>query len=181
VLWIFERNWIPYYAAFPFATLNRETTALLIVTFALTQFGALRRVALARHLAAQVALWFAIKALLHVAFADNPGVGQYWAGALRNSWTALQDPANLATLATVFGFLWLPLAWFAREIREPSVRRAVLAVPLYCAACAAMAQVLELRVYGEALPLVVLGVACGVAGRLARRVPAVAVPPPAPV
>ena len=172
ILWIREQRWSWYYWIFPFATLNRETTSFLIVVFALTQFGKMKWWTLAQHVVVQVAIWLCIKTLLSLTFAKNPGIGDYYADALKDNWAALREPATWRTVSLVFGVLWLPLIVFARYIREPFVRRALFVVPLFFAVTFVLAQFDELRIYGEMLPLVVLGVACGVSGWRARRVTA---------
>lgn len=162
VLWIREQRWAWYYWVFPFATLNRETTSFLIVVFALTQFGKMRWFELAQHLASQFAIWIGIKLLLNFTFSRNPGIGEYYADALKDNWALVKVPASWGTLILVFGFLWLPLLVFARHIQDRFARRALCVVPLFFAFSFVLAQFDELRIYGEMLPLVVLALACGV-------------------
>jgi len=169
LLWIQQRRWSWYYWVFPFATLNRETTSFLIVAFALTQFGRMKWLPYFEHLAAQAAIWLCIKWLLGMTFEKNPGIGEYYADALKDNLAALREPSTYGSLSLVFGFLWLPLILFAWSIRESFVRRAVLVVPLFFCVTFLLAQFDELRIYGEMLPLVVLALACGVAGWRANR------------
>ncbi|MBK8178617.1 MAG: hypothetical protein IPK67_06950 [Planctomycetes bacterium] len=169
VLWIRDQDWPKYYWLFPLATLNRESTSFLIAVFALTQFGRLRLSALAAHLAVQTAIWITIKALLQFTFIKNEGVGAYFAEALSYNWSLRGEPERWWTLSMVYGFLWIPLAWLSRHVRDPFVRRSLVLVPLFFVVSYVLAQFDELRVYGEMLPLVVLGVAVGARDRRARR------------
>jgi hypothetical protein len=180
LVWMRDQRWAAYYWLFPFATLNRESTALLIAIFALTQFGRLRPVPLALHLAAQLAIWGVFKVLLAYTFKRNEGVGAVYDGALAYNWSLAGEPLRWATLATAFGFLWVPLVVLARHVQDRFVRRALAVVPLFVASCFVVAQFDELRVYGELLPLVLLGVACGAVGRRARRTASPATAPSAP-
>jgi len=169
LLWIRRGQWAWYYWVFPFATLNRETSVFLILIFALTQFGKMSWWSLAQHLAVQTAIWLSIRALLGMTFKHHPGVGDFYADALKDNTAALRHASTWMTLSLVFGLLWLPLAIFVRWVREGFVRRALLVVPLFFAAALDLAQFDELRIYGEMLPLVVLGLACGVSGWRASR------------
>lgn len=161
LLWIREERWSAYYWMFPFATLNRETTSLLVLAFAFTQFGKLKWSSYAQHLVVQVAIWACIKRLLWFTFLHNPGIGEYYAKALEDNWAGLHEPTMWETLAWAIAFLLLPLAILAPRAREPFVRRAALLVPLFFAVSFVLAQFDELRIYGELIPFVVLGVACG--------------------
>ena len=180
VLWIQQGRWAWYYWVFPFATLNRETTSFLVLIFALTQFGQMKWSTYAQHLAVQIAIWICIKWLLGFTFAKNPGVGEYYADSLKENWAAVQHPSTWLTLSMVFGFLWLPLLVFAHYLRGTFARRALLVVPLFFVVSFALARFDELRIYGEMVPLVVLGLACGTSvsreARRARRATAPSVP-----
>ena len=61
-----------------------------------------------------------------------------------------------------------------RHIRESFVRRMLWVVPLFFVVSFKFAQFNELRIYGEMLPLVVLGLACSVEGWRAQRSPVLA-------
>ncbi len=170
VLWIRQQRWAWYYWIFPLATLNRETTSFLILIFALTQFGQMKWSAYAQHIVVQVVIWLCIKWLLGLTFARNPGVGEYYADSLKENWAAVHQPSTWWTMSMVFGFLWLPLVVFSHYLRERFVRRALLVVPLFFAVSFALARFDELRIYGEMVPLVVLGLGCGTSvSRSARR------------
>ncbi|MEO6709628.1 MAG: hypothetical protein ABI054_02710 [Planctomycetota bacterium] len=172
LLWIRRGQWSWYYWVFPFATLNRETSLFLILIFGLTQLGKLSLWSLAQHIAVQAAIWLCIRWLLAMTFKHHPGVGDFYADALKDNLAALRHATTWMTLSLVFGFLWLPLAIFLRWVREDFVRRALIVVPVFFAAALGLAQFDELRIYGEMLPLVVLGLACGVSGWRASRVTA---------
>ena len=169
LLWIRTRNWAAYYWMFPLATLNRESTYCLIAIFALTQLGRMGILALAGHLALQTAIWIALKLLLGWTFARNEGAGAYVEEAWRYNWSLRGDAERWLTLAMVFGFLWIPFALLAPRARDPFVRRAAAFMPIFFVIGYVFAQFDELRVYGEMLPVIVLGVACGTKDRGAPR------------
>lgn len=169
--WMHARHWPAYYWLFPFATLNRETTSVLVVLFLLTQWKAMPIHRLMLHLAVQTAIWFGIKWLLQRTFGNNGGVGEYYGDALRDNLALLSQPAKLFAMTMVFGYLWLPLLFVAHRIREPFARRALLGLPLFFALGFRFAQFDELRIYGEGVPLVILGLATGFTGRRAASDP----------
>lgn len=165
--WMHARNWPAYYWLFPFATLNRETTSVLVVLFLLTQWKSMPIHRLALHVAVQTAIWLGIKWLLQRTFGKNGGVGEYYGDALRDNSALVSEPAKLFAMTMVFGYLWLPLLFVVRRIREPFARRALLGLPLFFVLGFCFAQFDELRIYGEGVPLVILGLATGFAGRRA--------------
>jgi hypothetical protein len=169
VLWIRERRWAAYYWLLPLATLNRETTAFLVAVFALTQFGELKPASYLLHLATQAAIWLGIVGLIQYTFARNEGLGFFFSGALKYNWSLSGEGGRWATLALVYGCLWIPLALLARHVDDAFVRRALPVVPVYFAIAYCMAQFDEVRIYGEMLPLVILGLACGARGWRAQR------------
>ena len=62
-----------YYVVFALAVLNKETSALITVVFALAWWDRLPRAAVARHVLFQIVIWMAIRGAVLYIFRDNPG------------------------------------------------------------------------------------------------------------
>ena len=152
-----RRWWSAYYIVFALGTLNKETTLFLAGVQLLTTWGAIPRRIVAQHLAAQLAIWIAIKFALHYAFSANPGVGSI-PNVLEPNLRALLTPAALFSLASVFGFLWIPVAAFHKQIADPFARRALWVCLPYALGAFYVGSIVELRVWGELIPLIALGV-----------------------
>ncbi len=73
LLGLFKQRWVLYYAAFALGCLNKETMVLATMVFLIWQWPRLRRRALLGHAAAQLAIYAAIKLILHAVYAANPG------------------------------------------------------------------------------------------------------------
>ena len=159
-------RWVVYYPLFALATLNRETACFLTIVHVLTRLDPRRLGALAAHVAAQTAIWAAIKLGLAATYDGNPGVGGWDRGAWSQNLISLREPRTWLLLASSFGFLWIPLAAFGHRIADAFARRALLVLPVMLAAGLRLAVVDELRIYGEGIPLVVLGLVALAAGRL---------------
>lgn len=163
------RAWIPYYLLFAVGTFNRETTCFLTVAHVLTSWRAGARARTLAHAAAQLAIWIAVKWLLQWLYRRAPGPDQFQAVWSENlQWLA--EPRAWGTLALAFGGLWLPLIALARFVREPWIRRALLVVPVFALGISFTGVWVELRIWGEVVPLVLLGVVAGWLGWRARRI-----------
>ena len=167
-------RWALFYPLFVVATLNRETSCFLAVVVLITGAGRWPRRRLLRHGLVQAALWLAVKGALWVRFQQNTDL-QYSnaAGLLKNTLAdnlaAAGDPRTWLLLPAVYGYLWIPLLVFRRRLPDPWLRRALLAVPLFHLVMLVPGEILELRIYADMLPLVVLGlVGAGAGGRPAR-------------
>lgn len=142
-------RWGLYYPAFVAATLTRETTVFLPILLLLVgPRGDERPRALAAHAAAQFAIWGAIKLALGWIYRHNPGSGAY-ADTLDDNLRLLSSPGAIARVLGCFGFLWVPVALGASRIEDPFVRRALRVVPLWFASMIMVANLYELRVFGE--------------------------------
>ncbi len=167
-----ESRWFVFYPLFVLASYNRETTFVLSVVYALTALGRepWRRIAL--HVSAQAALWFAVKYSLYL---SNPrAVGAkmllYRPNAEKNE-EALGELSTYLWLATSFAFAWIPLLLWWRAQRDPWTRRALWIVPLYALLMFRAANWGELRVWGELIPIVLLGAGAALTGRWLRPTP----------
>ena len=154
--------WRWFYPLFVLATLNRETSCFLTVVILLAGWGRWPWRRLLAHVAAQTALWLAVKWALWSVFQHNIDL-QYGdaAGLFKLTWTDnLAAARHLRTwllLPAVYGYLWMPLLLVYGRLADPWLRRALLAVPLFHVAMLVPGEILELRIYAEMLPLVVLG------------------------
>jgi hypothetical protein len=139
------------------ATFNRETTVFLTIAFVLTRFGRMPLVPLGLHAAAQATIWVAVKLVLDRLYGANPGVGGYYAHAFTENLAMLAAPENYLLLASSFGFLWIPLLVFGRRIEDEFARRALLVLFPCFAVGLKLAVFDELRIFGEMIPIVLLG------------------------
>jgi len=152
-----RRWWIAYYAVFTLGTLNKETTLFLSGVLLLVRWNELPRRTLAMHVLAQLALWIALKFALQQAFVANAGIGPL-PNTLVPNLRALLTPAAVFSIASVFGFLWIPVAAFHGRIADPFVRRASWICVPYALGAFYVGSIVELRVWGELIPLIALGV-----------------------
>lgn len=152
-LLLLERRWAAYLTVFAVATLNRETSFLLLFLSLAAGWDTLPRGRLLALLAAQTAFWAAAKAALFVAFADNPGFGLAANTVVENLFALLHHPADGLTLLLFMGAAWVPvlLAW--RRLQVPLLRRGLLACGAHFAIALFTAYIYEVRVFGEYLPL----------------------------
>lgn len=170
-----------YYAVFAVAVLNRETVAFVTLVFLAYRWADCGWPSRIAHVAAQAAIWLAVKIGLFFLFCDNPGAGlistspgDYGASAAATSrlWGNLQALTELGTglrTASVFGFLWLILLARWGELRDPLVRGGlILVVPSFLIVHLLVGNLSELRLYNELVPLVALGIA-ELAARRERR------------
>lgn len=162
-----RRAWLAYYVLFALGTLNRETTCFLTLVHATTGWKSTPRARLFAHLAAQIALWIALKLALRELYTGSRGadVAQWtW----RENWDALRDPASWRWFLLAFGGTWIPLALFFRRITSPWIRAALVATLPMLAGLFVVGVWTELRIFGELVPLVALGLAALVCGNEAR-------------
>ena len=69
----------------------------------------------------------------------------------------LSEPLNYVLLASNFGYLWIPLLAFGTRIRDDFTRRALLVLIPYFLVGLRIDVFDELRIFGEMIPLVLLG------------------------
>jgi len=152
---ILSRNRLLFYAIFILATLNRETALFLPLLFFLRQLKeddsithALRRV---RPLAvAELVLQLAIWAGLRVW--SNSLVPRGTFGEARfipQNIHFLLSPLHWPTLASVFGFLWVPLLLFYKRIPNVFIQRCLLLAPLWLLLMFKYGDLLEIRIHSE--------------------------------
>nr|MBK7068490.1 hypothetical protein [Deltaproteobacteria bacterium] len=163
---LLKRRYGWFYLVFVVATVNRETSILLTVAFLAMAYGRepLRR--LAGHAAAQAALWVVTTSALRHAFADNPGAGTYelhlWGNLELTRQILLGANTMLgAAMPLLFGgaYAIVPFFW---SRRSTEAKRLLWLVPVEFAIMFFVGNILELRIYDDALLIVLLN-ACLVA------------------
>ena len=164
-LWLLRRrSWGAYYALFALGTLQRETTCFLTLVHLATEWRSTPRARLVAHLAAQAALWLAIKWALREHYADARG-----ADVAQSTWRenldALASLPSWRWFLLAFGGTWIPLLVGWKRIESAWLRAALLACVPALAGLFLVGVWTELRIFGELVPLVALGVVAVVAGR----------------
>ena len=153
LVWLIERRWGRFAAVFAIGTLNRETTIFLALAALLVEWeGPHRRHALLRFLALS-GLWLMIKTALAWLYRDNPGLGLFASGRPANNLAILGDWRVLVRLTSFAGFTWMPALIFYRRIANRDLACALWIVPPYLMAMMLVANLNELRIYGELVPL----------------------------
>jgi hypothetical protein len=144
---------------FAVATLNRETTLLLLPFWAVSQsldkndHLSLKRMMRPRVLVVVLPLalyWTAWHHIVYSIFATNPS--EYYSRLLFNlkCFTRLR---YWPQLASAFAFLWPALIAGRRHITDPQLRAWLSLLPVWYAVMLVWAVMTETRVFGELLPL----------------------------
>jgi hypothetical protein len=150
---IYKKRWPLFYVLFAIATVNRETTCFLTFIYFFTALGSEKRGVIAVHCGAQLVIWAAIKYMLHLKFASNPGeISQ--SGIFVNL-EILSDPSIYYYVFSNMGFLWLPTFLLWRKIRVDFVRRSLLVAVPFLLGNLFVGQYTEIRGFGELIPVVV--------------------------
>lgn len=162
---ILARRFAAFYVVFIVATLNRETTLFLPFFFFLWQLNddcrlveALLNVKLSQlgELATQLAIWGGIHTWAESTVA---GGSHLWRNYLLQNIHFLLDPLHWCTMASVFGFLWIPYLVFFRDIPSVYLRRcAVLIVPWFVMMLL-FGDLLEIRIHSEWISYIAVCVA----------------------
>jgi hypothetical protein len=174
LLFLHRQDWKRFYPLLLLATLNRETALFLTVVYVFTAFGTRPRRAVIVHTLAQLALWGAAKASLYVLYRSNPGLGIFESQLASNlAW--LSQPAVLIEVASLWGFVWIPVLIWGRSIPDDFVRRSLWAALPYVLALGTVGVVHEMRIYAEFIPLM-LGAFWLIVVRLAQGQPDVSGP-----
>jgi hypothetical protein len=150
---LYRERMAPYYLLFAVASLNRETTCFLTVVYVLTALGKVRPKTILLHTAAQLAVWVAVKYVLYLLFASNPGDGLF-AFRFGANLEALASARGWLTFLSFMGFTWIPVLAWCRRIPDRFVRRSLLVVPPYVLGMFCVGYVLELRIYADLIPIV---------------------------
>ncbi len=181
-----RRQWKWFLAVFPVACLNRETTFLLSLVFAVHYYPLVERQFLVKMLAVQGLIYLAIRVPLLWLFKDNPGnavevflpVQLYVLSQI----FAFSPIGLLALLFVLCGFAILALMLYRWNAKPPFLREAAMvAVPLLVVSYLVFGLPFEIRVFYEAFPVVFLLCVAPVFSRFAHEMQGVSPRrPPAP-
>lgn len=151
---IYRKNWFIYYPVFILATFNRETTIFLTLVYLFTNFKKDKLTSIVIHVLFQVILWLSIKKVLAMLYAGNPGPGVFLVLFSSNISRLIGDPRKIAVLASSFGFIWVPVVYYFRLIPDSFVKRSLLVAFPFFAGMFIVANIIELRLFGELIPIV---------------------------
>jgi len=163
LLWLREERWRAYYLLLPFGILNRETAAILIAIFTLTQAGKMAWPRYAGHLLAQLAILVGVKGALWIAFHHNIANASAFYDQLNGQYYLLR---NLDFLRSGLAFtfcagLWLPFLLALGRLRDSFLRRAVWVIPPFLLVMLLVGNLWEFRIFTELLPLMMAVMAAG--------------------
>lgn len=156
-----RRRWL-YYPVFLLATFNRESTLFLPLFFFLAQ---LREDVSLGEAMKSVRAWVVGETVLQLAvWKGIRMLCDHWVGkgviAYKEHFPQnihfLLDPLHWATIASVFGFLWIPYVIYFRDIRSVLLRRWALLTPLWFAVMLGAGDLLEIRINSEWMPYMAL-------------------------
>ncbi|RJP53221.1 MAG: hypothetical protein C4586_01820 [Anaerolineaceae bacterium] len=169
LIFLRQKKWWLYYPVFILGVFNRETICFLTLTYVLTNWKTEPRNKLFLHILAQILLWVGIKTFLWWFFYKNTGESIWYAdifGLFKNSWqfnlNILSNPMAYSDIVSVYGYLWIPLIALWKFIPDRWLRSAILTVPLFHLVMLIPGEINETRIFGEMLPLVILGVVAGI-------------------
>lgn len=154
-----RREWWVYYPLFVVATLNRETTCFLTVAYVCVALGRERLPVIAGHVAAQAVLWVGIKTGLGALYADNVvlslGSTGLFSNQLARSGRILTAVPGLTYLALMtMGGAAVVASLLRRRIGDGRLLRLFGVVPPFFLGMIIVGELLEVRIYGELIPLV---------------------------
>lgn len=167
-MWTLHKcKWGLYYPIFIIASFNRETSCFLTIYMLLLMLNAKPFPRLFSHVVFQAALWVVIKLFLYYLYGGNSNLEYANVGGVFK-FTLMDNLAQnwiktAVLLPSVYGLLWIPLGYYASYVRPYELRRALLIVPLFHLLMIIPGEVLELRIYAEMIPVVIIGVIMGVA------------------
>ena len=158
---LYQRKWVGYYLVFAIGAWNRETVCFLTIAYLITSLGRDNLRTILTHCVAQLLLWSVVKAILYSMYHDNSGAGlfqRYHTGTLSTHLStnleALLNPTLLLLVFSSFGFIWLFVIVRYSKIQDPFVRRALHVVWPYILGMMWVANIDEIRVWGELFPYV---------------------------
>lgn len=157
-----RRSWIALYTIFVLATLNRETALFLAALPLLCLWNRMPLPRLLLHSLVLGLLWLALKSGIHMLVAPDALPFQIQIGS--NLAALVSNPLDSLQIASVFAFAWVPVLLFNHRLDDDGLRRSLLLVPAWFAAMAVVANIHEIRVFAELIPLVWLA-ACLLAAR----------------
>ena len=169
---IYQKKWLYFYLTFVLATVNRETSCFLTMTFLLVYFKQMENRKLFFHFAAQLFLWLAVKLAVGHIFANSPG--PVFITQIRNNFNFLTNPYfgslahnenvagsvifevvfKIAYLVGNFGFVWILVVFHHKYLKNQFLSRAALVLIPFTGAMLIVANIYEYRIFGEMLPFI---------------------------
>lgn len=152
---LYKENWPMYYAVFVIGALNRETICFLTFIFLFSSIGKRNHISVMLHCVAQFALWGMIKYLLYQLYTNNPGP-EFFETKLMTNIDFLITPKRYPLLLANMGFILIPVLFYHRLVEEEFVKRSLLVVFPFFLGMMLVANIGELRIYGELIPVVLV-------------------------
>ncbi len=152
---IYKRYWLGYYLLFAVATLNRETTLLLVGLYVLAEINQATQWRMGLGVAAQLLIWGSIRYGLYHVYRHNPQLGNGWFELqIMHNIVRLQDPTNVIDVLSVYGFIWIPIIMWRSWIDNAFVKKTLWLIPALFVIMGGVGVIHELRIYGEGIPVV---------------------------
>ncbi|MCD6163290.1 MAG: hypothetical protein J7K40_12895 [candidate division Zixibacteria bacterium] len=175
LLLLYKKQWQCYLIAFLFALLNKETSVMLIIVFAVNYYSELPRSKFVKLLSLQALIFIAVKFSLYIVFKNNPG------GLVE--WHLIRNLEHLSKLSSYFNFehintnkilplypniplprglnllmfIFIALGLFYKWREKPVfLKKSLIYAALLLIMCIFMGHIDELRSYYAALPVVYL-------------------------
>ncbi|GAB4317992.1 MAG: hypothetical protein Kow0074_06950 [Candidatus Zixiibacteriota bacterium] len=166
-----RHRWRWFYPLFVVACLNRETMVFLVVVLVAVEYGRVPMRSIGIHAGAMVGIWLAVKFVMGAMYAGNPGnaLELYHVNSdvlhITTNIERLLIPRHLLLVLSNFGFAWLIVLVGYHRIHDRFIRRALWMAPLFVLMIFIVGNINEIRVFGELLPVVMLGVVGVLQGR----------------
>lgn len=169
IICLYKRAWGYFYLIFLVGTFNRETTILLTFVYLVTAIGKDRKARIAWHCAAQVVLWLSVKYLLYRLFGSNPTEGgKFFEQHFIYNLHLISEPQHWGLFLSLGGFAWIPAVLGYRQIESDFVRRALLVTIPFLIAALIVGIILEMRIYGELLAVLLPAAVLAIKGMIIR-------------
>ena len=151
LLLIYDRRLVLFAVVFALATLNKETSILLLLYLLLAERARGRRLLPAFALSLLLGfLWAGWQVWLRTHYAHNPSGRE---PRLLMNLLVLATPLFWPQIASAFAYL-LPAVLLGRQqIHDPVLRAWLLALPVWAAFMFCFGLLLEIRVFGELIPV----------------------------
>lgn len=152
---LYKKKWTIYYLLFIVATLNKETTCFLTLIYLFTAIGKDKPKTIALHCFFQLIIWCTIKYFLYQLYFNNPGAGIF-EGQLSKNINFFKNIKNYPFFFSNMGFLWIPTFFYFRLIEARFVKRSLLVIFPFFLVMMLAGNIIELRAYGELIPVVLV-------------------------
>ena len=152
LIFLYKKQFIPYYLIFITATFNRETTCFLTIIFLFTYCKKISNLKLSSHLFLQFILWLSVKLLLRKIYINNSGDGVF-ENHFFNNIKYLSDFEHYPSLFSALAYIWIPVLVKWREIPDDFLKKAILVIIFFIPGMILVGNIYEIRIYGELIPV----------------------------